>query len=300
MDDITTDLTHEEAIANGVRLHYVEAGEGPLVLLLHGFPEFWYSWRNQIPALAAAGYRVVAPDMRGYNTSEKPLGVEQYDLGALVGDVRGLLDHLGAEKATVIGHNWGGVVAWETAIRHPELLTSLVVLNAPHRCAYRRELFRSAQLARSWYALLFQLPWLPELLFRAGDDALLEFMFRELSERPDAFTEADVCLYKEAVSRPGALTAMLNYYRALFRTEMRRTVRSPFGGTRPCRVSADVPTLLIWGERDLALSVRLTEGLDTWVPNLRVERLPDASHWVQNDRPERVNDLLVEFLDGTR
>lgn len=276
--------THGEAVANGVRLHYVEMGRGPLIVLLHGFPEFWYAWRHQLPALAAAGFRAVAPDLRGYNLSEKPRGVRAYGMAELVEDVAALVRHLGEERAHVVGHDWGGVVAWFLAMHRPGVVERLAIANAPHPVAFRRELRRPDQMLRSAYAAFFQLPWLPEAVLRAGDFALLMRVFRTEPTRPGAFTEEDLQRYREALARPGALTAMLNYYRAALRTRPLppRTVRAP--------------TLLLWGERDRHLSVRMTEGLDRGVPDLRVERLPAASHWVMADEPETVNRLLTGFL----
>ncbi|WP_227376554.1 alpha/beta fold hydrolase [Haladaptatus halobius] len=290
-----TELAHDEAVVDGVRLHYVEAGDGPLVVLLHGFPEFWYSWREQIPALVEAGFRVVAPDMRGYNTSEKPRGVGQYRLDKLVGDVVALVDHFDEETAHVVGHDWGGLVAWETAIRHPEHVERLAVLNAPHPGRYREAIRSPEQLLRSWYALFFQLPKLPELLLSARNYAGIEGMLRGSAENPDAFTERDIRRYVEAAARPGALTASIDYYRAAFRENAREELRVLLGGTRRS-FDVCVPTLLIWGERDPALAVELTDGLERWVSDIRVERLPEVGHGVQNDRPDHVNELLVEFF----
>lgn len=279
---------HHTASVNGVRLHYVEMGSGPLVVLLHGFPEFWYCWRHQIPALAAAGYRVIAPDMRGYNRSEKPEGVESYQVERLAEDVAALIRHTGEERAVVVGHDWGGVVAWQTAIQLPAVVDRLIVLNAPHPAAMARELRNPAQLLRSAYVVFFQAPLLPEALIRANHYALLERMFRNQPMRPGAYTDTDIRRYKAALDQPGALTAALNYYRALSRRDPRATFAPP-----PL-ISA--PTLLIWGDQDFALGIGLTEGLEQWVPGIRVEHLSDASHWVQNDQPERVNALMVEFL----
>ncbi|WP_128478452.1 alpha/beta fold hydrolase [Halorussus pelagicus] len=294
--------THEQAVVGDVRLHYVAAGDedDPLVLLLHGFPEFWYSWREQIPALADAGYRVVAPDMRGYNLSEKPRGVDSYRIEKLVGDVVGLIAHFGRESAHIVGHDWGGAIAWETAIRRPEVVSRLAVLNAPHPERFRRELSRNPeQLRRSWYMLWFQMPALPETLLGAGTAAGIGRMLRE-SARPDTFSDEDVRRYREAAARPGALAAAISYYRALFRENLVAEARRLVGrDDRQHRVRA--PTLLIWGEDDVALGTELTEGLGEWVADLRVERLPGATHWVQNDRPEAVGDLLVEFFgEGER
>ncbi|MFC4456145.1 alpha/beta hydrolase [Deinococcus sonorensis] len=279
--------THHEAVINHVRLHYVQAGpeDGPLVVLLHGFPEFWYSWRHQLPALAAAGFRVVAPDLRGYNRSEKPPGVAAYRLRQLVADVRALIVHLGSPTAALVGHDWGGVIAWAAAMRHPEVVSRLAILNAPHPGAYRRELRRNpAQWRRSWYVLAVQLPVVPDALgrlLRVRIGALL----RRSSVRPDAFTDEDVRAYIHALGQPGALTASLNYYRALLR----------FPGDMPL-MPIPARTLVIWGAQDVALVPQLSEGLDRWVPHVQVERLPQASHWVQHDAPEVVSRLLIDFL----
>ncbi|MET0400436.1 MAG: alpha/beta hydrolase [Longimicrobiaceae bacterium] len=276
--------THHDADVGGVRLHYVEAGEGPLVVLLHGFPEFWYGWRRQIPALAAAGFRVVAADMRGYNLSDKPRGVDRYRVELLVEDVAGLVRHLGAERAHVVGHDWGGVVAWYFAMLRPERLDRLVVLNAPHPAAFAREIRKPDQMLRSAYAGFFQLPAIPEAVLRAGNFALLERVFRTEPARPGAFTGEDVERYKEALARPGALTSALDYYRAFARRE------------KPAVRPIAAPTLLVWGEKDPHLVVRLTEGLEAWIPRVRVERIPEASHWVAADAPERVSGLVAGFL----
>jgi len=284
--------THRQAVVNGVRLHYVEAGEGPLVVLLHGFPEFWYSWRHQIPALATAGFHVVAPDQRGYNESEKPPGVRSYRIEALTDDVVALIRHAGAERATVVGHDWGGAIAWSVPMRHPEAVEKLIVLNAPHPAAFQRELRSLGQLRKSWYVFFFQLPWLPEALVRLGGFPSVERMLRRDPVRAGAFSKEDIAQYKRALAQPRALTAGINYYRAGFR-------RNPLEMLREARQGVptiDVPTLLIWGERDRYLGLRLTEGLERWVPKIRVERIPDASHWVQVDAFERVNELMIEFL----
>jgi pimeloyl-ACP methyl ester carboxylesterase len=278
---------HREARVNGVRLHLVEAGSGPLVLLLHGFPEFWYSWRHQIPALAAAGFRVIAPDLRGYNLSDKPRGVSAYRIEALLGDVIGLIRSAGEERAAVAGHDWGGVIAWRLAMHHPQAVEKLIILNAPHPAAYWRELRSGAQLLKSWYVFFFQTPGLPELMLSAGDFAWLDRLLRRQPVNRGAFAAEDVRRYKQALARPGALTAALNYYRAL-RHPSQRAVRDD--------APIILPVLLLWGERDSYLSVRLTEGLGAWAPNLRVVRFPDVSHWIQNDAPKHVNRLMIEFL----
>lgn len=288
--------THREGRVNGIRLHWVEQGEGPLVVLLHGFPEFWYAWRHQLPALAAAGFRAVAPDLRGYNLSDKPRGVRAYRIEALLGDLEGLIALLGVEqggaRAHVVGHDWGGAFAWYAPLFLPERLLSLSLLNAPHPLAFRRELKSSpAQRKKSSYVFFFQLPWLPERRIRAGNFAAVEKMLRRDPVRTGAFTDEDVRAYKDALARPGALTAAVNWYRAALRFPPRVGGRSWPEGLK---------TLVVWGERDRYLGPGLLEGLDRWVPNLTVERIPDASHWVQADAPGRVNELLVTFLKGVR
>lgn len=281
---------HREAAVNGVRLHYVEQGQGPLVVLLHGFPEFWYSWRHQIPALAEAGFRVIAPDQRGYNTSEKPRGVRSYRIEQLVDDVAALIAHAGESRATVVGHDWGGGVAWAVPMLRPEVIDKLIVLNAPHPRALTREFLRVRQLLRSWYIFFFQLPWLPETMIRLRGYRMLERTMRRDPMRPGAFSDEDIAAYKKALAQPGALTAAINYYRALVR-------RSPLDMSRMVR-QVDVPTLLIWGEHDPYLGLSLTENLEQWVPHIRVERIPNASHWVQVDAADRVSELMIEFLRG--
>ena len=285
-------MAHRYADLVGVRLHYVEAGEGPLVVLLHGFPEFWFSWRFQIPALAAAGFRVVAPDMRGYNLSEKPRGVVSYALERLAGDVERLVGALGEERAVVVGHDWGGIVAWAVAMLHPERVERLVILNVPHPERFSRGLRAPRQLLKSLYAFFFQIPWLPEKVLRAGDFAILRSVFRNDPVRPGTFGEEDIDRYVEALSRPGALTAAINYYRALAR-------RAPTVA-RALRRRIEAPVLVVWGQRDLFLVPELAAPDPDLVPDARVRRLPDASHWVQQDRPERVNALLLDFLRGQR
>jgi epoxide hydrolase 4 len=287
-EDLPSGWAHREAVVNGVRLHYVEAGAGPLVVLLHGFPEYWYSWHRQMGPLVAAGFRVLAPDLRGYNHSDKPRGVNAYRVEALMADVADLIRHSGEQSAIVVGHDWGGVLAWLLPLHYPEMVQKRVILNAPHPEALRRELHRGGdQLLRSWYIFFFQLPLLPEALMRAGHFALLRRMLTKQPVRPGAFSAHDLALYRQSLAQPGALTAAINWYRAAFR-------RSP--QPEKDAVSCGVPTLLIWGERDAYLGPRLTEGLEKWSPNLRVERIPDASHWIQNDAPERVNELMIEFL----
>jgi pimeloyl-ACP methyl ester carboxylesterase len=273
-----------------LRLHYAAAGCGPPVVLLHGFPEFWYSWRRQLPALAAAGFRGLAPDLTGYNESDRPAEVRRYRVRDLVSDMAGFIRHAAGGPALLVGHDWGGLLAYRLAALHPELVRKLVILNAPHPAAYRTELRRHpGQWFRSWYVFLFQLPWLPEALLSACDFALLERGWRRDAVRSEAFSDADIAAYKRALRRPGGLTGPLNYYRAALRYP--GDIYGP-----PQTIS--MPTLVIWGERDPYLSVRLLDDLPRWIRDVRVERIADASHWVQNDAPERVNELLLEFFES--
>lgn len=288
MLDTTTGIREGYADLGDARLHYVEAGEGPLVVLLHGFPDFWFGWRFQIPALAEAGFRVVAPDMRGYNLSSRPSGVAAYDTDRLASDIRDLIRERGAESAFLAGHDWGAAVAWATAMNHPEVVERLAILNVPHPRRLLNALRRPRQLMKSWYMFFFQLPLLPEALVRARRWWGFRYGF-EHDARPGAFTEADIERYVEAWSRPGAATATINYYRAAFRQSPRRAEAR----IRPVMA----PTRIIWGECDRYLGAELAEPDQADVPNLeRVVRLPEASHWVQHDEPEHVTQLLVEFF----
>jgi pimeloyl-ACP methyl ester carboxylesterase len=265
-----------------VRLHYLEAGDGPLVVLLHGFPEFSYGWRQQIAPLVQAGFRVVAPDLRGYNLSSKPEGFREYTAAKLAADIRGLIRELGAESAKVVGHDWGGSVAWTLAMNHPEVVDRLVILNAAHPRKLNEGLRHPRQLLRSWYFFFFQFPGLPEHHARARG---WRFFKRFLRDARPPYTEDELERYSEAWSQPGAATAMLDYYRA--------AVRLGSGEIRP--ISA--PTLVIWGQRDRYLGRQLAEPHHEDVPNLdRVERLPSASHWVHHDEAARVSGLLADFL----
>ncbi|WCB92792.1 Epoxide hydrolase A [Baekduia alba] len=285
------ELEHEHrfVVIDGVRLHYVEAGEGPLVVLLHGFPEFWWSWRHQIPALVAAGYRVVAPDQRGYAQSDKPRSWRDYRIERLAADVAGLITALGEERAFVVGHDWGAAVAWMVATLHPERVERLAILNVPHPDTMLRTLQRSPkQLLHSWYMFFFQIPWLPEHLLGWGGRRALASTYKDA--RPGAFTSADIGRYVEALRGPEGFRGPINWYRAALRQSPRRA-RALYRPI-PARV------LVIWGEQDRFLTAAMADSDPRLVPDVRVVRLPDASHWVQHDEPERVNALLTEFLSA--
>ena len=285
--ELPPDLEHQRIKTNGVELHVVTAGptDGPLVILLHGFPEFWYGWRHQIGPLAAAGFRVVAPDQRGYNLSDKPRGLAAYSRDVLARDVVGLIDHFGAKRARLVAHDWGGAVAWWTALQHPDRVERLAALNIPHPVAMARALRGLTQLRKSWYIAFFQLPWLPEaLLARKGYAPLLSVLKR--SCRPGAVSSEDRARYREAFGRPGALHAMLAWYRAVVQ---RRTER-----LRSHQVEA--PTLLIWGLHDDALGWQMAQPSIELCRDGRLETIEDAGHFVALDAPERVNALLLDFL----
>jgi pimeloyl-ACP methyl ester carboxylesterase len=272
-----------------VRLHYVEAGEGPLVVLLHGFPEFWYGWRHQIPALAEAGFRVVAPDMRGYNLSSKPAGVAAYDTDRLAGDIRDLIAERGAERALLAGHDWGGAVAWSTAMNHGEVVERLAILNCPHPRRFLTGVRKPRQAIKSRYMFFFQLPWLPERFAASGDWRWLRVWWLGSAARPSTFSAEDIARYVEAWEQPGAVAAAINYYRAVFR----QTPRKAMARIR----TVEAPTLVIWGERDRYLGRELAEPDRSDVPNLeRVIRLPAATHWVQHEEPAEVSRLLAGFF----
>jgi pimeloyl-ACP methyl ester carboxylesterase len=274
------------ACGGGVRLHYVTAGHGPLVVLLHGFPEFWYAWREVMPRLVRAGFRVVAPDMRGYNLSDKPPSVRDYGMRSLVEDVAELVRACGEERANVVGHDWGAGVAWSFAMTHPEMLVRLAVLNGPHPERLLTALRGPKQLAKSWYMFFFQLPVLPEAILRSGRYArLLASLRDEAVVKP---TDAELARYVEAYEQPGALRAMLAYYRAMFRR-----------GVAPPMRRIDRPVLVLWGEDDPHLGVDMAQPKESLVPDVRVERIAGATHWVHHEKPERVAQLLVEFL-GTK
>jgi pimeloyl-ACP methyl ester carboxylesterase len=286
-------MAYEKAFieTNGIKLHVVLAGpkDGQPVLLLHGFPEFWYGWRQQIPALAEAGYRVIVPDQRGYNLSDKPKGARSYSVDVLANDILGLIDALGYDKVHLIGHDWGAIIAWALAVWHPERLHKLGILNVPHPNVMLNFLRRGdpEQLRRSWYIFFFQLPWLPEYFmqkndWRNGVRALLG------TGKKGSFRKADVLEYKDAWSQPGAINAMLNWYRALARHRPKM----------PKDLRVKIPTLMLWGMQDTAFSHRMARLSIDYCEDGQLVLFEDATHWVQHDEAEAVNQLLLEYLSG--
>ncbi|MEF8841843.1 MAG: alpha/beta hydrolase [Haloarculaceae archaeon] len=285
----SAESTHREV--NGVELHVVTAGDpaDPLVVLLHGFPEFWYGWHRQVGPLVDAGFRVLVPDQRGYASSGKPDGVRPYRRRELVRDVVGLVGTEDCESAHVVGHDWGGVVAWDLACRRPDLVERLGIVNVPHPRAFRRLLPRSPeQLWRSRYVLYVQFPRLPEWAVRRGDFALWVRTLRD-GARPGTFIPTDAERYRAAWRHESAPTAMLNWYRAL-----------PRYPDHPPRERVTAPTVILWGEDDPALVPELARRSLDLCEDGRLERFPRATHWVHHDYPERVANLLVEHLGGPR
>lgn len=280
--------THHFVDTGQVTLHTVQAGprEGPLTILLHGFPEYWRGWKNQIPALARAGYHVWAPDQRGYNLSDKPRDLAAYNVDRLVQDVVGLVKAAGRQQTHLVGHDWGAAVAWRVAIKYPHVVRRLAILNVPHPSVGLRFALRSReQKLRSWYIAFFQIPRLPESLIRLGNwQAGRRTMVA--SSRPDTFTAQDLDCYVSAWSRPGAMRSMLNWYRAAARTRP-----SPLADIR-----VHVPTRIIWGANDIALSRQLAPLSLEMCDDGDLFILEQATHWVQHDAPRRVNRLLLDFL----
>jgi pimeloyl-ACP methyl ester carboxylesterase len=279
---------HEDyIIANGINLHYVTQGKGPLMLMLHGFPEFWYSWRHQIPEFAH-DYQVVALDLRGYNESDKPKNLEDYKMEDFVEDVKGVIQGLGYESCILVGHDWGGAIAWNFTYAHPDLVEKLIVMNMPHPAKLMEGIQTPLQLWRSWYIFLFQLPWVPELLFHWNDYQAIDSIFVGSAVDKTAFTPTDLEAYKDAAAKRGALTAMLNYYRNVF-PDLLNDKQSQWS-------VLNVPTLMVWGEEDQALGKELTYGTEKFVQNLRIKYIPNCSHWVQQEQPLVVNQYMRQFL----
>jgi epoxide hydrolase 4 len=284
-------LTSVYLPTNGIRLHCMTAGpqHGKPVILLHGFPEFWYSWRKQIQPLAEAGYRVLAPDQRGYNLSDKPDGIGNYQLDILVEDIVGLIDQFGDQKVNVVGHDWGAVVAWTLAIQYPEKLDRLVIINVPHPGIQKKTIkVVPRQLLSSWYIGFFQIPFLPEFLLRARNWA---GTVRALlgSSRPGTFRLTDLEKYRIAWNQENAITNMLNWYRAL--------LRMPPAGLSGVRV--EVPVRMLWGVHDVALRRELAALSIDLCDDGQLTYFENATHWVHHEEPEEVNRIIIEFLNAS-
>ena len=315
-----TTVEHGFIKTNGVNLHYVTQGEGKLMLMLHGFPEFWYSWRHQI-AEFAQDYRVVAIDMRGYNDSDKPESLFSYKMSELIADVKGVISGLDYEDCILVAHDWGGAIAWNFVYKHPEMVEKLIIMNLPHPAKFIAGLKTWKQLQKSWYIFFFQLPLLPEFIFQANNYQAIASAFVEMASqrggsRPrvavrrkgmldlrfhrhkatgegaidkSAFTPEDLSVYKEAAAKPGALNAMINYYRANFNLIPDNNQTQEYG-------ILNIPTLMTWGEEDTALGKELTYGTDAYVKDLELKYIPNCSHWVQQEQPDLVNRYMRDFL----
>ncbi|MBD2292662.1 alpha/beta hydrolase [Anabaena sphaerica FACHB-251] len=285
MSIIENSGTHAYITTNGIKLHYVTQGEGPLMLMLHGFPEFWYSWRHQIPEFAQ-DYQVVALDLRGYNDSDKPQAQSAYVMDEFVKDIEGVIKGLGYESCILVGHDWGGAIAWNFAYAHPNMVEKLIILNLPHPAKFSQGLSTPQQLLRSYYIFLFQFPLLPELVLQASDYETIAKAIQGTAFNKNAFTTADIEAYKDAAAKRGAITAMLNYYRNIFQQ----------GILNKTWTVLEVPTLMIWGEQDTALGKELTYGTQEYVRNLQIKYIPNSGHWVQQEQPELVTEYMREFL----
>ncbi len=292
MTDRTVDdrVRHSFAQLGGIRMHYVEWADAPedapLVVLLHGFPEFWYSWRHQLIALGEAGYRVIAPDLRGYGRTDKPRGIDAYQIETLANDVAELIGAVGAERACIVGHDWGGMVAWWHSMLHPQQVRTLSVLNCPHPGLQPRMMSDPAQLRRSGYMFLFQLPRFPEHQIRRNDHAYIRTMLRTDPTTPGAFSKQDVRRYVDALDPPSTKAA-LNYYRAYLRRG---------GALQDALRPIDHPTQVLWGTADRYLGTEYATPPTRWVWDVRVERIEGSSHWVQVDAAAQVNQRLLAFL----
>jgi len=286
-------IEHTFVEANGLRFHVATCGSGDrLALCLHGFPECWYSWRYQLPVLAGLGYRAWAPDLRGYGESARPLQRSEYAIEHLMDDVAGLIDASHTQSTILLAHDWGAVIAWYFAMRQLRPLERLVIMNLPHPAVMERALRTWRQRARSWYALFFQIPRLPEALLRARRYRAIGDAFRGMAIDKSRFPDEVLQTFRDNAARPGALTAMLDYYRALI------------GGGGAARQRAlgypiiETPTLMLWGEHDTALGKETTYGTETFVRSLTLRYLPNVSHWVQQEAPEMVNAMLAAWLTG--
>jgi pimeloyl-ACP methyl ester carboxylesterase len=283
---MNSELEHLTFQLGEVAIHAVAAGpqDGSLIILLHGFPEFWYGWRGQIAPLASAGLRVAVPDQRGYNQSGKPQDWRSYTVPHLVDDVLGIADRLGREHFMLAGHDWGGIVAWACAMGHQDRVRRLAILNAPHPSVFwKYARTHPAQILRSWYIFFMQLPWLPEFLFEAGNFRAMTDALTKTS-RPGTFSEQDFRAYREAWRQPGAPTGMINWYRAL---------RASTAAGNPV---IEIPVRILWGVLDRALSADFAELSLRYCKKGELTVFPDATHWLQHEEQAEVSHALAEFF----
>ncbi len=282
------DLRERYIETNGIKLHVMEAGpqDGPMILFLHGFPEFWYAWRKQIGYFAKRGYLVVAPDQRGYNLSDKPQGISAYKIDELSKDALGLVAAYGRKRIFLVGHDWGAAVSWWTAIKYPEWISKMVILNVPHPKVMTRHMFSNRlQMQRSWYIFYFQLPGAVEKLAAATNyDWLLELM--TFSARPGTFSAEDLEKYRAAFAQPGAFSAMVNWYRASVQTKQEQ----------PASYDVTVPMLFMWGTEDVAMLTELADESMPYCKQGRLVKFPGVSHWIQHEEADRVNAMIEDFI----
>jgi epoxide hydrolase 4 len=288
---MTNAVTTAFVQTNGISLEVDQCGTGEkFALLLHGFPESKYSWRFQMQLLAEMGYRVWAPNLRGYGKSDRPGAVSDYHIDKLLADVAGLIDAAGAKETLLIAHDWGAVIAWQFAIRKVRPLSRLVIMNVPHPVRFAEAMRSWAQLKKSWYVFFFQIPWLPERLLTARGAEAVGRAFTDMAVDKSRFPAPVVQEYRRNALEPGAMRAMINYYRAALRSGSKAMVPDP--------ATVDVPTLMIWGEEDSALGKETTYGTEKFVADFTIRYLPGVSHWVQQEAPERVNRMLEAWLKG--
>ena len=283
-------LSHREISTNGIRLHVVTAGpeDGPMVLMLHGFPEGWWSWHRHIGPLAERGYLVVVPDQRGYGPSDKPSRIRDYRMEPIVADALGLADHFGRATFDVVCHDWGGFVGWWLATEHPDRVASFCVMNVAHPRVFARALRTPAQLRRSWYMFAMQVPGLPEWLLTRNDHArLVEAMVKNVVH--PVFDERDIEQYRECWRQPGCVPGMVAWYRALFRKP-----------ELPSRRRVTVPSRIVWGKQDEALGFEMVAPSARWCDRVEVTVIEDAGHFVQHDAAAEVEAILASWLSGNR
>ena len=278
--------------AGDVTFEVYTCGQGDrLALCLHGFPELAYSWRHQLPHLASLGYRVWAPNMRGYGHSDRPHGVDAYHFDDLLQDIANLIDASGAKEVVLIAHDWGAILAWAFAIRKIRPLSKLIILNIPHPALFMKHVYHWPQIAKSWYMFFFQIPWLPDTLLRAFNAKGIELSMRAMAIETAPIETDVIQVYRDAASKPYAVTAMLNYYRGLFRRQ------GGLGADAKGQIPMiETPTLMIWAEANKALGLELTEGTETYVKDFTLRVLPNVSHWVQQEAPNRVNLVIESWL----
>ena len=292
------DFKSQYADVNGIRLHYVSSGEGKLIMFVHGFPEFWLGWDQQLIEFGR-DYQAVAPDMRGYNLSSKPPNVEDYNVKDLIEDLKALSKYLGHEKLIMVAHDWGGAIAWSAAIRHPELLEKLIIINSPHPAVFARELLKNPEQQKaSQYMLMLRSAEAEQILSNNNYARLMEVLVQFGSKWE--MSEEKRLKYLDAWSQPGALTGSLNYYRAspLFPPTSQNDVEQieSILNLPKEMFEIKVPTLVIWGEQDRALLTGNLDGLEEYIEDLTIKRIPDGTHWVVHEQPQEVNGFIRDFI----